>query len=444
MDLPVELLGMVLQHLSKLEIKQLRQTCKRLAVVSVPFLFDSIFISRDSLDQDYAALALTQFKTSIKKVIASPLKYPKLNRKCHENIVRRIKIRCGLPKHPRPYEHIDLGYREYCSVQERAGDQSLWCKFEDLLQQILMEVPSVYRLVLTHRNRFKEMTDLELAKYCPSETCSLPRQMHAMFRLTPLQGLGKSRSSDIARTAFSILPGRTRKITELVMEPTNSIDGIFKIPIERFDEPRWFTLQVSVLMANLMKLRLDIDDLGDRSCMQQTGALVRFLAQAENLECLALRFRDSNSTGLFCPSRSDCQFLKLRTLVFENVGIPGGELLLLISNAPRLKHIALDGCWMNGYWWIDLLKGIRTLGTLKTLRVSRCFEGFHAPDWEDGDTWNYFADLDKDGPLNQDGPCLLPPHGRKLQYWAQCFDTRLLTRDASPASLAQLFYQEYF
>lgn len=322
-----------------------------------------------------------------------------------------------------------MGYKEYCSVQERAGRQSFWCKFEDLLQRILTEAPSVYRLVLTHRNRFTQMTDLELAKYCPSETCRFPRQMHAIFRLTPQQSLGTSRSPDIVRTMLSILPVGTRKVKELVMEPTDSIDGSFKVLIERFDGPSCFMLKASDLMANLIKLRLDIDELGNRS-MQQTRALVRCLAQAVNLECLALRFEDTYNDGSLRLPLSDCQLLKLRILVLEHVGIPGDELLLFITNSPKSKHIVLDRCWMDGYRWIDLINGIKDLGTLDALRVSHCFEGFSAPDWLYGDTFYHFAELDK--------------NGRRPNYVAQRYDTPLLLGDAPPASITQLYYHEYF
>jgi len=142
MDLPVELLDMVLQHLSKPELKQLRQTCKRLGMVSVPFLFDSIFISRDSLDQEYAALALERFRNSIKSVVLCPLKYPKLIRPRYKNFVHCNRRRHAIPKHPKFDEHMDLGYKEYCSLQERAGNKSSWSRIDELLQRILIELAS--------------------------------------------------------------------------------------------------------------------------------------------------------------------------------------------------------------------------------------------------------------------------------------------------------------
>lgn len=447
MDLPVEVLDMVIQHLSKPEIKQLRQTCKRLAIVSVPSLFDTIFISRDSLDQEYAALALTQFKTSIKSVILCPLKYPKLIRPCYKRLVQRIRRRRAIPKYPRFDEHTDMGYKEYCRVQERAGHRSSWHKIEELLQRILMEAPSVYRVVLTHRNRVKDLTDLELAKYCQSETCRLPRELHALLKVTPLQSLETSRSSDVARAMFSIPPAGTRKIRELVMEPAGSSDGFFMVPLERFDEPSCFTFQVSVLMANLIKLRLDVDELphhGDRS-MQQNRILVRFLAQGKNLECLALNFRTSNGDTMFCRTLGGCQFPKLRILVLERAGMMGDELLPFIANSPRLKHLVLERCWLKGYRWTDLLVGIKAFGSLEALHFSHCYGGFGGPDWEDWGTWHYFVDLDKDVQnfLLRDGPNPFSLD-KMAAYLAQYHNTRLRMRNADPPKFAQAYYHKYF
>jgi len=445
MDLPVELLDMVLQHLSKPELKHLRQTCKRLGMVSVPFLFDSIFISCDSLDQEHAALALKRFRNSIKSVVLCPLRYPKLIRQRYKNFVHCNRRRQAIPKHPKFDEHMDMGYKEYCSLQERAGNKSSWSRIDELLQRILMEAPCIYRVVITYRTRFKRLTDLELAKYCRWETCHLPREMHVLFRLTPLQSLETSRSPDIARAIFTIPPAGTRKIKELVMEPTHLYEGFFKIPIERFDEPSCFTFQVSVFMANLIKLRLDIDEMSQHGgrIVQEKGSLVRFLAQAVNLEYLALRFRHASSDKLFRFTLGGCQFPKLRILVLERVGVICNELLSFLANSPRLKHLVLERCWLNGYPWIDFLNQIKASGDLEALHIGRCSEGFRIPDYH-RDRWHYFRDLDRDLQdfLLHDGP---NPFGQDKMavYLAQYADTPPAVRYAPPRSFARLYHHEY-
>lgn len=442
MELAVELLDMVLQHLSKPELKQLRQTCKRLAIVSIPPLFDSVFISRDTLDQEYSALALIRFKASIKTVIVCPLKYPKLNLNNYGKLVNCLRRRRFLPKHPGFFKHMKMGYEDYCSTQERAGPPSSWRTSEALLQRIILEAPSIRRVVITHRHRFREMTDLELAKYCRSQTCRVPREMHALFRLTPLQSLETSRSPDIARAMFSIAPAGVHKIKELVMEPTDSSDGFFKIPLERFRDPSCFNSQVSVLMANLMKLRLDIDEMsqGDDQTM---GVLVNFLKQANNLECLALRFRDAYRHGSSCLALSGFPFSKLRVLVLEGVGISGDELLSTVAKTPGLNHLVLEHCWLKGYRCYEFLNRIKAFGTLTELHIGRCYQDLDgsASSWHQDD-WHYYRNFDKDlqNFLLHDGPNPLGVD-KLVEYKAQEADSPTMT---PLPSFAQLYGQEYF
>lgn len=440
MELPVELLDMVLQHLSKPEVKQLRQTCKRLAIASIPSLFDSVFISRDSLDREYSALALTQFKTSIKTVIVCPLKYPKLDLNKYGQMVTCMRRCRSLPNQPGFFEHIQMGYKAYCNAQERAGHPSSRRTIEALFQRIISEAPSIHRVVITHRHRFNEMTDLELAKYCWSKSCGVPREMHALFRLTPLQSLRNSGSPDIARAMFSIAPAGVHKIKELVMEPTDSSDGFFKIPIKRFRDPSCLNPQNSDLMANLRKLRLDIDEVC-QGVDQHMEVLVNFLRQANKLECLALCFRGSCREDLFRLALSGFSFPKLRVLVLEGLGISGDEILSTVAKTPGLKHLVLERCWLNGYRCYEFLDRIKAFGTLTELHICRCYQDLGRPSWH-RDDWHYYRNFDKDlqNFLLHDGPNPLGVD-KLAEYEAEAADSPTMT---PLPSFAQLYGQEYF
>ena len=199
MDLPLELFQDVARRLSRKDLKELRLVCKQFAENLVPLVFDSVFLSMHPSDLDKTNEALVNFRPFIKTLILCPLKYGGITRQAYHDRVRGFMPIKRLPYRSRFQEHIKMSYRCYCRVQKRASAREVRSKMQRLVRTLLETAPSLNRVVLTHRHRHIDFTDLELACYCRWKTCSISRDMHLMFRITPFLSQA-TRLSDISGT----------------------------------------------------------------------------------------------------------------------------------------------------------------------------------------------------------------------------------------------------
>ena len=444
MQFPLELLAIIAKYLNKTDLKRLRLVCRRLAEITAPFLFTSIFLSPDPYDLEHAGLTLGRFKNLVKTIILSPLRYPKMSLMQYEVRVNEVRDRIGLwiPVWQLS-RHMAKGYKIYCRIEQRISQGSALTNFEDMMERVLREAPNARQVIITHRNRFQHMQDEELKQYChwSRSRCSLAPETHEVFRLTPLQSLGDSRSPRIAQSFFAIIPAGTRKIKEVMMQTPGPNGGVFRMPIENFAPPARYTFQVSTFMANLVKLRLDIDDVSKEKESLRQGTMAKFLSQARNLENLFLATTESCDKGMFRFTLGCCRFPRLRILVLKNTGIDGVDLEPFLKGAPRLKRLVLEGCITTGFLAEQLLEQIRAATALEALHMNCVFRDL-GDVWDQEASlhyWDYHGEVEKY--LLHDGPN--PFSVQQLErYVSDCRRKRIKNRP-EPRK-AEEYYDRYF
>ena len=359
MELPPELLSNVAQHLPRKDLKHLRLTCRRLAEHVIPFLFNSVFLSFDPLDLELAELALIYYPRQIRSVVVSLLPFEELTDKQYRDGVRLVRNRefDRLPQRYRFKKHMTLGYEECERLQQRRTQPNPMSKMQELFQMALTVVPNIRALVITHRHRFNET---DLAAYCPFETCPMSPEQHELFR----------------PTCWETNQGR----------PSQDISGFL------------FSTAASGLVANLVKLRVDLDHLcSPASNIAQSKYVATFLSQAHNLECLFLqtfsaisRSAERYARHYYIPGarhRLSCflnryQLPRLRVLILNKGELFRDELLTCLKNLPGLRHLIIEQCLLRGYLWQDLIEKIRMQYHLESLGLSHLMGGFYMnPPW---------------------------------------------------------------
>ena len=191
-----------------------------------------------------------------------------------------------LPYRSRFEEHIHIGWKEHYDVQvcPKAEEHTLM----HFLSKLCGIAPNLRGLVLVDRGfrQTIQMTDNELAKYCRWADCSIPREAHAMFRLSTKDINAKT----LAIQLYDLVPinGWRRIMLE------QDEDGSRMLRVEVMD---WFARAIvspqikANLVSNLKVLKLDLDDGVKLDFNHITGAgiLARSFTNVNNLEQLEIR-----------------------------------------------------------------------------------------------------------------------------------------------------------
>ncbi|KAL8829957.1 MAG: hypothetical protein Q9191_001712 [Dirinaria sp. TL-2023a] len=381
MELPYELLRQVVQHLSRRDLKQLRSTCRQLAEQIVPFLFDSVFLSTDPYDLEQAERAIISYRQQIRSVLVSVVAYNELTRLDYYKKVRlqRKKGSFHLPPHSRFDQHMQHNYKRYCTLQNKSAQPGCTSKLEELLRMVINTAPQISTITITPRSRFNE---LELANCCRWKTCPLPPEAHAMFRIMPLHSYKKIKFLDLSPLLLIIGSSGATGLRAMVMDSF----PFFQISNGTFGRLEGRISQVSAFLANLAKLRLTLDYRHiEQTRLARPGAVARFLSQARNLECLYLEnFSHRSDIYPTEPNRlrdlGVCQLPKLRVLILRQGEMSGDEILRSLKTLPRLKHLVLEYCALEGYLWKVLIEKIKMQHHLESLRL--CFiRGYALLEW---------------------------------------------------------------
>lgn len=404
MNLPAELLEHILVYLSKGDLKRIRFVSKNLAEIAVPFLFNSVFLSRDVSDLEKAERFLASFITTVTTAVVCPLKYANLSRRRYEKLVAcRSKPFDKLDCFD---DHIEAGYRQYSIANQRTAQASLRTRMEELLRQVVREGPKFRKLVVTHRSSYRVMSDKEVKSYCCRDPCPIPLPSHNLFRLTPLQSMISANDSNIGRPLLSVLGESNLRIKEFIMDPCRARVGFFKLPIDTFVQSPATLKQMSHFLGSLTKLRLDLDEqFQGKPHLFSTGIVTRQLRHAQNLQCL---FLDLRSPGYlettFCDTLEGCEFSKLRVLILCRYTLEGDELVTFLKHSPRLKHFVLQSCWLEGYFWKDLIEDIKVNTKLESIHLNALYEGFEAASGMEQTDWYVDSNDDVENYVLHDGP----------------------------------------
>ena len=397
MDIPVELIELIAQNLTKKDIKNLRLASRRLAEITADFLYRTIFLSPDPLDLMHAESALAHFPSLIRTIIVSPLRYAMIGRADHLFRVECSKGRTSLPDNHRYFEHVEMGYKTYRTLRQRVGHHGGKTQMNQLLQRVLRTAPNVRKMTIANRHRHQELTDWEMARYCRWGDCPMSRAMHGMFRVGHLKAYDCPRTSEFTNSMFAIVPAGTAKIKEVFMDSIDSRGSLpgpyyyehhtfYGMPIETFDNPYQYTYQSIVFAGNLKKLRLNLDDKVPEEVKIEGGAFSMFLSKTKNLEFLSLDTRSQylhldyiNEHGdWFRHTLGSTRLPKLRVLVLEKIAMTGNELVSFLEGSPALRHLVIEDAFLKDNLWRLLIEDIKASTHLGAIHMNFLSGGFDA------------------------------------------------------------------
>lgn len=369
-----EILENIAKHLIKSHLKKLRLAGKKLSEVAIPFLFNSVFLSRDPTDLKKAENVLVHFNSCIKTVVVSPLRYGNIDRIGYKRLVIKYRGRHNLPETSCFDEHVKMGDKQY-----GLRDELSECSMAQAVRKVVADGSKIRKLVITHRRRHEDLTEIEFCKYCRWADCPIPHEDHTMFRLSPLESIVNSSASDIGLPVEALLSEPNAKIQVLILEPSSTLGTSFSLPVIFFSrKPESMMDSMSAFLGNLTKLRLTIDQWFDgRTRELSSGAIAKQLALACNLEYLYLELlRPAVERSTFTNTLGGCHFPKLRVLIVRGTGMADDGLVTLFHHSPELKHFVLEFCYLDGYLWKDVLREIKDSTNLESLHMNGLRGGF--------------------------------------------------------------------
>ena len=139
MEVPPEILGRILAHLDKKEVKQVRLVCKKLEQSAVPLLFDEVYLSANPAEIEIAQKTVQNFGKSIKKVYFSAVEYEEMKWGKFKSAVRRSDA----------LEHVRLAYTNYCRLRQEQEEMFRAGTYFGHLCYVLRMVPNAQCLVMT-------------------------------------------------------------------------------------------------------------------------------------------------------------------------------------------------------------------------------------------------------------------------------------------------------
>ena len=188
MEVPPEILGRILAHLEKKELKQVRLVCKKLERSAVTLLFDEVYLSANRAEIEIAQKTVRNFGKSIKTVLFAAVEYNEWKWGKFKNIVS---------KHSNALEYVRLAYTNYCRLRQEQEELFRAGTYFGHLCYVLRTVPNAQRLVMTdfeadarhydpwdqRRSRLWRVGDCPIL--CSIQGCDCGNLEHLSYMLRP-------------------------------------------------------------------------------------------------------------------------------------------------------------------------------------------------------------------------------------------------------------------
>ncbi|KAG6994073.1 hypothetical protein G7Y79_00047g082990 [Physcia stellaris] len=396
-ELPVELVQQILKKLPRRDLKSLRLTSKALAEQATYLTFNAVFLSPDPVDIEKTARVFATFKSSITTLILSPFFIGELTLAQYKRCVERggqfksyletfpLHMPLRFPYRSRFAEHIKMGYEDLKSRRQVEHTPT-----RQLLCSILQHAHNIRKLIITDRRRAMDLTGLELAKFCRWEDCTIPPDMHAMFRPTPAQAK-EDWGPDILTAFYKVVFKNGSRLRELSVEQTEKEYSGYRMTARdifgRLDfDPHarasttTSTLQAKTFLATLTTLKLDVDAKPykyEHPIYCVFRELAGYLAQAQSVEVLALRVLTcGDDEETLCPYASsfdrilrDCHFPRLRTFSLSDCSMTYNDLLAFLTSSPNISTLSFHSCILTTACWMHVLEYIKERSQIRTLSL---------------------------------------------------------------------------
>ena len=198
MEVPPEVIGRILAHLKKEELKQVRLVCKKLERSAVYLLFNEVYLSANPAEIEIAQMTVRSFGKSIKTVYFSAVEYEEIKWGKFKNAVGRSDA----------LEHVRLAYTNYCRLRQEQEEMFRAGTYFGQLCYVLRTVPNAQRLVMTdfeayysrsyqtwekRRSRLWRVGNCPV--HCSIQGCARGNLEHLSFMVDPRSLLDGERAS---------------------------------------------------------------------------------------------------------------------------------------------------------------------------------------------------------------------------------------------------------
>ncbi len=197
MEVPPEVLGRILAHLEKKDLKEIRLVCKQLERSAVSLLFDEVYLSTNPAEIEIAQNTVRNFGKSIKTVFFSAVEYEEMK-------WGHFKQAVG---HYHAVEHGRLAYTNYCRLRQEQQEMFRTGTYFGHLCYVLRTIPNPQRLVITdfeassqshtwERRQSRLWRVGDCPAHCSIQGCAYGNLRHLSDMLRP-QTLLRSETKDI-------------------------------------------------------------------------------------------------------------------------------------------------------------------------------------------------------------------------------------------------------
>lgn len=186
MEVPPEVLGRILAHLEKKELKQVRLVCKKLEQSAVSLLFNEVYISTNPAEVEIAQYTVRNFGKSIKTVFFSAVEY-------HDMKWGRFRDAVG---RSHAQEYVRLACTNYCRLHSEQEKMFRSSTYFGHLCYVLRTISNLQRLVLTDFETSSEPSEWERRRsrlwrvgncpaYCSLQGCAYGNLSHLRHMIGP-------------------------------------------------------------------------------------------------------------------------------------------------------------------------------------------------------------------------------------------------------------------
>ncbi|KAK0509697.1 hypothetical protein JMJ35_008091 [Cladonia borealis] len=346
MEVPPEVLGQILAHLEKKELKQVRLVCKQLERSAVPLLFDEVYLSANPAEIEIAQKTVQNFGKSIKTVYLSAVEYEEMKWGKFKSAVGRYDS----------LEHVRLAYTNYCKLCQEQEAMFRAGTYFGHLCYVLRTVPNAQRLVMTdfeayysrsykpwEKRRLRLWRVGDCPAHCSIQGCACGSLEHLSLMVDPRSLLhGERASTDPWSLVMMGLAATGSQITELALAPLSR--GY--VPRGGFDNTLQQPFSLQEIFQRFRKLRLGFrvnDGLVEKHIAQTLSAATQLKSLCVILCWDAYNFGKRRCGGptVFQEILGECQFPQLRSLILDGFGSTEGELVGFLRGSSRLQHLTL-------------------------------------------------------------------------------------------------------
>ena len=217
MDLLPEILGLILVHLPKSDLKQARLVSKSFERATVPHLFNEVFVSTNDADFPVPRLTVERFSEYIKTLIFSSVHYSWLSWPEYRNEARAQRP----GRKPANLDsHIQMRYDKHYKVMFNKQLQMREGQIVAQLSYVLQGLPNLQRIVITDEVRGQGSWDID--QTCTVAGCNLPAAEYLQYQIyqaRPRSMLAKNSTSNPLNLVLLALWTTKKVVKDTAMQP---------------------------------------------------------------------------------------------------------------------------------------------------------------------------------------------------------------------------------